>query len=216
MEYRSDEQIDVQVRRIVYDAFMLKGQPPNFTEIVDALGISMSILKGAFQRLAEGHILVLQPESGEILMANPFSSVPTPFLVEAEDQVWWGNCIWDALGILAMIGKDGQVRSSCPDCGEGLNLRIRSGELENTPWLHTSQSRQTGGGTISCLPGGQCFSSGQKNTSAGGANNGASQEEESLPVVRSGGWRRSGTVTIKGSQIGGARRGMKPRRYFLV
>jgi len=132
MEYRTDEQFDAQVRRIVYDAFLTKGQPPNFTEVEDVLGLSVSMVKDAYKRLAEGHILVLQPESGEILMANPFSSVPTPFQVVAEDQSWWGNCIWDALGILAMVGRNGQVRSSCPDCGEGLHLTVRSGELENT------------------------------------------------------------------------------------
>ena len=89
-------------------------------------------MKDAFHRLAQGHILVLQPESGEILMANPFSSVPTAFLVEANGQSWWGNCIWDALGILAMVGKDGRVRSSCPDCGEGLRLTVTNGEMEST------------------------------------------------------------------------------------
>jgi hypothetical protein len=129
---RNDAQLDAQVRRIVYDAFLTKGIPPAVTKVADALVISVTMVKDAYQRLADGHILVLQPDSGEILMANPFSSVPTPFLVEAEKQVWWGNCIWDALGILAMVGKDGQVRSSCQDCGEDLHLTVRSGELENT------------------------------------------------------------------------------------
>ena len=129
---RNDEQLDAQVRRSVYEAFLTRGQPPDSTTVADAIGIDVSMIKNAYQRLADGHILVLQPESGEILMANPFSSVPTPFLVEAGDQGWWANCIWDALGILAMVGKNGHVRSSCPDCGEELHLLVNSGELENT------------------------------------------------------------------------------------
>ena len=124
--------IDTQVRRTIYDVFLTQGQPASISEVADTLGISISMVKDAYQRLAQGHVLVLQPESGEILMANPFSSVPTPFLVKVEDKGWWSNCIWDALGILAMLDKDGQVRSSCPDCGEGLRLTIKSGELENT------------------------------------------------------------------------------------
>jgi hypothetical protein len=36
-------------------------------------------------------------------MANPFSAVPTPFLVRSGDRSWYGNCIWDALGIPAML-----------------------------------------------------------------------------------------------------------------
>ncbi len=129
---RNDEQLDAQVRRIVYDAFLAEGQPPDSTTVADAIGTDVSMIKNSYQRLADGHILVLQPESGEILMANPFSSVPTPFLVEAGDQCWWGNCIWDALGILAMVAKNGHVRSSCPDCGEELHLAVNAGELENT------------------------------------------------------------------------------------
>ena len=124
--------IDTQVRRTIYDAFLTQDQPVKISEVADVLGISISMVKDAYQRLAQGHVLVLQPESGEILMANPFSSVPSPFLVEAGDKCWWGNCIWDALGILAMVGKDGQVRSSCPDCGEGLRLTVKSDQLENT------------------------------------------------------------------------------------
>jgi hypothetical protein len=127
--------IDSEIRRLVYDIFRNEGQPPGIFEIADWLNKPVSMVKDAFHRLAQGHILVLQPESGEILMANPFSTVPTPFLVEANDQSWWGNCIWDALGILAMIGKDGQVRSSCPDCGEGLRLSVKNGEMESTSHL---------------------------------------------------------------------------------
>ncbi len=83
----------------------------------------------AFQRLAEGKALVLQRESGEVLMAEPFSAVPTAFEVEIEDGTWWGNCIWDALGIPAMLGRDARVRTSCGDCGESMELLIRDGKL---------------------------------------------------------------------------------------
>jgi hypothetical protein len=64
-------------------------------------------------------------------MANPFSAVPTPFRVLADDgRSWWGNCIWDALGILAMLAVDGIVDTTCPDCGEPLQLRIERERLE--------------------------------------------------------------------------------------
>jgi hypothetical protein len=38
--------------------------------------------------------------------------------------------VWDGFGVLAMVGADGVVSASCPDCGEPLELRVRGGELE--------------------------------------------------------------------------------------
>jgi hypothetical protein len=124
--------IDARVRGAVYEAFLSNGQIASLRDHADALGLSLSEVRDAYRRLEQGHVLVLQPVSGEILMANPFSAVPTPFLVVAGGRSWWANCIWDALGILAMVAEDGQVRNSCPDCGEGLHLFVRNGELEDT------------------------------------------------------------------------------------
>ncbi len=39
-------------------------------------------------------------------------------------------CVWDALGVIAMIGHDGTVDTSCPDCGEALSLSVRAGRLD--------------------------------------------------------------------------------------
>jgi hypothetical protein len=37
-------------------------------------------------------------------MAMPLSAIPTPFQVEVGGRHFFGNCIWDALGIVAMLG----------------------------------------------------------------------------------------------------------------
>jgi Alkylmercury lyase len=64
-------------------------------------------------------------------MANPLSAVPTPFRVLTDDgRSWWGNCIWDGLGILAMVGSDGIVDTTCPDCGERVEFRVENGRLQ--------------------------------------------------------------------------------------
>jgi hypothetical protein len=87
----------------------------------------------ALRRLAQGHVLVLQPGSDEILMANPFSAVPTAFQVEADGRMYWGNCVWDALGILAMLNADGRVRTVCGDCGAALTVTVRDGAVGDAP-----------------------------------------------------------------------------------
>jgi hypothetical protein len=66
-------------------------------------------------------------------MAEPFSAVPTPFVVQAGARRWWGNCVWDALGILAMLRADGQVLTSCGCCGRAMTLEVQDGALRDAP-----------------------------------------------------------------------------------
>jgi hypothetical protein len=82
---------------------MKEGWPPTIARTASALSTPPDDVEASLQRLADGHVLVLQRGTGEILMANPFSAVPTPFLVRSGDRSWYGNCIWDALGIPAML-----------------------------------------------------------------------------------------------------------------
>jgi len=121
--------LDSQVRRTVYDGFILETRLLSRVEIGARLGVAESDVAQAFARLSAGRALVLQPGGGEVLMANPFSAVPTPFLVEAGPRRWWGNCIWDALGIPAMVGTDARLLTSCPDCGQAMSLEISDGAV---------------------------------------------------------------------------------------
>ena len=70
-------------------------------------------------------------------MANPLSAVPTPFVVETPGTTgrrgWYGNCIWDALGVIAMLQNDGRVLASCGCCGESMTVSVRHGEVESNP-----------------------------------------------------------------------------------
>jgi hypothetical protein len=83
----------------------------------------------SLRRLADAHILVLQKGSGEILMAAPFSAVPTAFLVKVGDRRYYGNCIWDALGIPSMLKQDATVNASCGCCGTAMTLEVANGSL---------------------------------------------------------------------------------------
>jgi hypothetical protein len=75
-------------------------------------------------------MVVLQRDTGEILMANPFSAVRTPFLAQVDGRSYYGNCIWDVLGIPAMLRRDAVIQTSCGDCGTSMTLRIVNGSLE--------------------------------------------------------------------------------------
>lgn len=127
--------LDKVVRPYVYDYVMREGLPPTRAETSSALSRSPDEVRASFQRLADGHILVLQKGSGEVLMANPFSAVPTPFLVKAGDRSYYGNCIWDAMGIPAMLKQDAFIEASCGCCSTAMNLKITNGSLEEARGL---------------------------------------------------------------------------------
>lgn len=126
----SSAELDNDVRLHVYEQFLADGRPPTHTETAMALAVSDSTAADAYRRLAEGRVIVLAPGSLSIWMANPLSAYPTPYWVETPRGAYWGTCIWDALGVVAMLGGNGTVTTSCADCGGAMELTVTGGELQ--------------------------------------------------------------------------------------
>ncbi len=116
---------DLHLRSTTYSLFVELGRAPTAGEVADAGDLTESAVVGGWQRLHEQHALVLDPLTGGIRMANPFSAVPTPYRVQVDGRSWFGNCAWDAFGICAALHGDGSIETSCPDCGEALRLEVR-------------------------------------------------------------------------------------------
>jgi hypothetical protein len=116
--------LDSGVRLHIYDAFIEVGHAPTIREAATALELPLGEVEASFHRLADSRAIVLRPGTTDIWMANPFSAVPTPFTVRIGDRSWFGSCIWDALGVVAMLGGDGEVETFCPDCKEPLALAV--------------------------------------------------------------------------------------------
>lgn len=99
-------------------------------ESAAALGISEEQAIEAYRQLAEAHVYVAEPgDPTRLRMANPFSAVPTPFEVDVAGKSYYGNCVWDALGVVSLLGGNGQVKTRCPDCGAAMTLVVSRGEL---------------------------------------------------------------------------------------
>jgi alkylmercury lyase-like protein len=105
------------VRALVYDSAMKTGIIPSAPALAKAIGAPVDELRLLLRQLAQDHMLVLQPGNDEILMAMPYSAVPTTFVVETDRYQAFANCIWDAFGIGSMIGQAVTIRTSCPCCG---------------------------------------------------------------------------------------------------
>jgi len=122
-------EFDTRVRLHVYYHLLGSGRAPTAAETAVALGANEGEVHDARRRLHDAHLLVLAPGSTEVLMANPLSAVPTAFEVDAGGRTWYGNCIWDSLGVAAMLGVDATVRTPCPCCSEPMSVRVESQAL---------------------------------------------------------------------------------------
>ena len=111
--------MDIALRNETYRRFVELGRAPRAAELGDE-----DEVRTAWRRLHDAHALVLD-DRGEILMANPFSAVPTPYEAEAAGRRWHANCAWDAFGICAALHVDGTIRTGCADCGEPLTVEVR-------------------------------------------------------------------------------------------
>jgi hypothetical protein len=127
---------DSRVRGYVYDMVLRGGEVPSINEVAREVGASPNEVRAAFERLAAARVLVIHPETGGIVMAAPFSAVPTQFRVSVPPRNFHANCIWDALGVAAMLKKDARIETSCGDCGRPEALDVRDGNPHGEGLLH--------------------------------------------------------------------------------
>jgi hypothetical protein len=78
---------DLQLRRALFEAFAAGDPPPD----------------ADYTSLARRHVVALD-EHGAVLMAHPFANHTAGARVDAGGRTWWGNCAWDAFGIVAALG----------------------------------------------------------------------------------------------------------------
>jgi hypothetical protein len=119
-----------RVRLAVLDRTIATGEVPSARDLAPLVGMDEADVAHHYRALHDGHVYVLEPsDPARLRMANPFSAVPTNFEVTARGRRYFGNCVWDALGIVSVLGGEGAVQTSCPDCKEPLRLRVAGGEL---------------------------------------------------------------------------------------
>ncbi len=121
---------DAQLRLFVYRHILRNEKSPTVEEMATSLRASVKKVRGSLARLSESHAF-MQQESGELWRAAPFSCIPTPFPVRVGGKSWFGNCIWDALGIPAMLGKDARIGASCGCCNYDMSMEIKAGKLRS-------------------------------------------------------------------------------------
>ena len=116
---------DLRIRNHLYARFVELGRAPTFDELGAELGLERTEIDASLRRLHEARAVVLEPDETALRMLNPFSAAETPYRVDAEGRTWFGNCAWDSFGILAALGANGRVETTCADCNEPIAVEVR-------------------------------------------------------------------------------------------
>jgi hypothetical protein len=125
-------EVAIEVRVKLFRTAAETGRVPQAPELARTLGRPESQVRAALRQLAAARVLMLAPNDGEIWAASPFCAKPSAFRVSALGQVYWGICIWDALGIAAALDAATDVESSCGYSGVPMRLQVRNGRLSHS------------------------------------------------------------------------------------
>jgi hypothetical protein len=122
------EEFDNSLRLYTYRQVIASGKAPVVAQAAVEIGVSEVAVRAGYARLSESHAFMLT-ESGELWRVAPFSAIPTAFPVESGGRTYYANCIWDALGIPAVLGQDATIPASCACCNLEMRLRVQGGTL---------------------------------------------------------------------------------------
>ena len=113
---------ELRLRRTIFTAFAETGEPPPVGSL-DARVLA---------ELERRHVVVLR--DSRIWMAHPFAAHRWGTRVEAPDgRVWWGNCAWDGLGIVAAL----DLRSAVVTSGDVV-VHMRDGAVVDDALFHVA------------------------------------------------------------------------------
>ena len=124
---------DALVRQAVYRHVVDTTRAPDVEEMAAAVGADRSAIREAYARLRSRRLLVLAADGETIVMAPPFSGIPTQHRVRAGGKEYAANCSWDALGIAAALHAEAVVHSRCEQSGERLIIPIGASGPEPVP-----------------------------------------------------------------------------------
>ncbi|GMK59447.1 hypothetical protein CspeluHIS016_0800530 [Cutaneotrichosporon spelunceum] len=121
------------VRVAIYSSFATTGRAPTIPETASSTGLDTATVRAALAALHASRDLVLSPssleayssgseaadtETGAVVMAHPFASVPLGFSAMGTSVLWWGGCCWDAFALPHLLPTQAPVlvATRCPGC----------------------------------------------------------------------------------------------------
>jgi hypothetical protein len=116
--------LDAAVRAAINEGFLERGAAPTAEELAHQLAVDRDAVYETLRRLAGHGSVALRPATMDLWTAPPFSATPTLHRVEVAGRFLWGGCAWCALGICALAGAPGTIRTVLGGDGEELTLAV--------------------------------------------------------------------------------------------
>jgi hypothetical protein len=116
------------LRKFVFDRFIETATAPLVEEVMQRFHLGRDAAAEQLVALQAAHHLLLLPGTQRILMANPFSNLPTPFRVATETKRYYANCAWDAIALHVLLEKDVRISSFCHHCAAPIEFRLSQGQ----------------------------------------------------------------------------------------
>ena len=127
-----DEDQIWDMRAFIYSHFAETTHAPSVDEAASRFDLTSEEAASTYEMLHQRHALFLQPETHDILMANPFSGVETPFHVHANKKTYFANCAWDSFGIPAALDTDATIEAVCSQSGEKIHLTVLNQDVQDS------------------------------------------------------------------------------------
>ena len=115
-------------------AFVAGVRPPDAAVVGRLAGEPELDPQAALAALAAIDLVHVDPATGAIRVAYPFSGQPTPFRVElAGGPGVFAMCAIDALGIPQMLGRDARINANDPASGQPITVGVHHGVWRFVP-----------------------------------------------------------------------------------
>lgn len=99
-----------------------RGRPPGAEEIAAETWIAPDQVEALLRRLQSHDLIGLDPDTGAIRHAYPFTEAATGHRVELGGRSLNALCAMDALGVGAMYRRDVTIESPCRLCGAAVHV----------------------------------------------------------------------------------------------
>ncbi len=117
-------------RAYVYQHLADTTHAPTMDDVAVHLQLSHAEAIEVFDELNARHAFFLEPGTHDIRIANPFSGVPTDFIVRTQGKAYYANCAWDALGIAAALHSDAVINATYAEDDAPLTFTICAGQMQ--------------------------------------------------------------------------------------
>jgi hypothetical protein len=112
----------------VFEHFLEHSAPPLVEQLMTDFGLTRPETIAVLRELADTRSLALVKGTARVLMAFPFSAIPTPFVVRARGRSYFANCSWDSIAFHAMLSQDPvRIESFCHHCARPITIELAAG-----------------------------------------------------------------------------------------